>query len=138
VAEPLESAGGVVDGLAWSEGGVAGAVLEESLGGVAGAVADWSLLGVLGEVDCCFEQATRASALRHNNRTLRFIGSPLCYGSPRADSPPGVDTTFRRKTRSMRNSGVRVSRRAIWASPGPRHPAFRPAILIQLLEGALT
>ncbi|HEY3785731.1 MAG TPA: hypothetical protein VGL55_10655 [Steroidobacteraceae bacterium] len=53
-------------------------MLDESLGGVAGAVADESVLGVLGEVDCCFEQATMASALKHNNRTLRFIGSPLC------------------------------------------------------------
>ena len=43
---------------------------EESLG-AAGAVVDVS---VLGEVDCCFEQApTTARALRHNNRTLRFI-----------------------------------------------------------------
>jgi hypothetical protein len=72
-----------VDGLAWSEGW-AGAVLDESLGGgFAGAVEDESVLGVLGEVDCCFEQATTASALRHNNRRLRFIESPLqLNGSP--------------------------------------------------------
>ena len=32
-----------------------------------------------GEVDCCFEQAARASnALRHTNIMLRFIGSPHC------------------------------------------------------------
>jgi hypothetical protein len=41
-------------------GGDAGAVVEESA-------------GALGDVDCCFEQATIASALMHNKRRLRFI-----------------------------------------------------------------
>jgi hypothetical protein len=32
-----------------------------------------------GEVDCCFEQAAKASnALKHTNIMLRFIGSPHC------------------------------------------------------------
>ena len=53
-----------------------------SLGGVEEGV-DVSLGGELaappGDVDCCFEQADMsASALTHNNRTLRFIGSPHC------------------------------------------------------------
>lgn len=48
--------------------------LEESAG-AAGADVDESA-GALGEVDCCFEHATRARALRHNKRRLRFIRSP--------------------------------------------------------------
>jgi hypothetical protein len=44
--------------------------LEESAGAV-GAAVDES--AGPGEVDCCFEQATRASALMHNKRRLRFI-----------------------------------------------------------------
>jgi hypothetical protein len=71
VAVPLidESGGGVVEGLLWSEGALGAA---ESLG-AAGAVAVESVLGGVGEVDSCLEQATAASALRHNNRTLRFM-----------------------------------------------------------------
>jgi hypothetical protein len=45
--------------------------------GAAGAEVDESD-GALGDVDCCFEQATIASALRHNKRRLRFIRSPHC------------------------------------------------------------
>jgi hypothetical protein len=45
----------------------------------AGAVAEEeSVLGELGDVDCCLEQATRASALRHTKRRLRCIRSPQC------------------------------------------------------------
>ena len=62
------SAGGVVAELEESAG-AAGAVVEESV-------------GALGEVDCCFEQATMASALRHNKMRLRFMGSPLLWIGP--------------------------------------------------------
>jgi hypothetical protein len=47
--------------------------------------------GALGDVDCCFEQATIASALRHNKRRLRFIRSPHCisvYRPGGARRPP--------------------------------------------------
>lgn len=74
VAVPLLSGGGVVFGLVWSEG-VAGMVLGfdvESLG-AAGAVVVESVAGALGDVDCCLEHAATASALRHNNRILRFM-----------------------------------------------------------------
>jgi hypothetical protein len=48
--------------------------LELESAGAAGAVELESVLGELGAVDCCLEQAeTTARALRHNNRTLRFI-----------------------------------------------------------------
>ena len=76
--------------------------LEESAG-AAGADVDESV-GALGEVDCCLAQATRARALRHNNKKLRFIGSPHCMsGSNRLGSftVPGRDSTFRRKRRSI-------------------------------------
>ena len=46
--------------------------------GAAGAVVDESE-GALGDVDCCFEQATIASALRHNKRRLRFIKITSLY-----------------------------------------------------------
>ena len=46
--------------------------VEESDGGVAGAVDDESE-GAFGDVDCCLEHATRANALRHNKRRLRFM-----------------------------------------------------------------
>jgi hypothetical protein len=46
--------------------------LDEESAGAAGAVVLESA-GAPGEVDCCFEQATRASALMHNKRRLRFI-----------------------------------------------------------------
>ena len=76
-AVPLleESAGGVVaEGLL-----VAGEELESLGGGAAGADVAESELGELGEVDCCLEQATRASALRHITRKLRFINiTSLC------------------------------------------------------------
>jgi hypothetical protein len=48
------------------ESGDAGAVVEESA-------------GALGAADCCFEQATIASALRHNKRRLRFIDHLTVY-----------------------------------------------------------
>src|SRR5438270_2508639 len=48
------------------EAGAAGAVVVESD-------------GALGEVDCCFEQATIARALRHNKRRLRFIDHLTVY-----------------------------------------------------------
>jgi len=50
---------------------------ELSAGGVAGADDDESV-GALGDVDCCLEHATRANALRHNKRRLRFMESPHC------------------------------------------------------------
>jgi hypothetical protein len=46
--------------------GDAGAVVEESE-------------GALGAADCCFEQATIASALKHNKRRLRFIDHLTVY-----------------------------------------------------------
>ena len=49
----------------------------ESGAGAAGAVVEESE-GALGDVDCCFEHATIASALKHNKRRLRFIRSPHC------------------------------------------------------------
>ena len=76
-----EAGGGVVD---WSDAG--GGVVVES-GGVVlaggGGVDDIDELSPLGEVDgevdCCFEQAAKASnALRDTNIRLRFIGSPHC------------------------------------------------------------
>jgi hypothetical protein len=66
VVVPDESGGGVV--VDWSAGGVL--CIVES--GAAGAVVVESA-GALGDVDCCFEHATIASALRHNKRRLRFI-----------------------------------------------------------------
>ena len=67
--------------------------------GAAGAVVDESE-GALGDVDCCFEQATIASALRHNKRRLRFIRSPHCIsddlsigrGAVGPDGPSGPGT----------------------------------------------
>jgi len=56
------------------ESGAAGAVAVESAGP--------------GEVDCCFEQAARASALRHSTRRLRFIRSPHCMSSVKAAAAP--------------------------------------------------
>ena len=41
-----------------------------------------------GEVDCCFEQAAKASALRHSTRRLRFIRSPHCMSSVKAAAAP--------------------------------------------------
>ena len=57
-------------------GGDAGAVVEESA-------------GALGDVDCCFEQATIASALKHNKRRLRFIDHLTVYLSIWHIRPPG-------------------------------------------------
>ena len=54
--------------------GAAGAVAVESAGP--------------GEVDCCFEQAARASALMHSRRRLRFIRSPHCMSSVKAAAAP--------------------------------------------------
>ncbi|HEY6481967.1 MAG TPA: hypothetical protein VIY54_00405 [Steroidobacteraceae bacterium] len=76
-----------------------------SLGGVAGAVEDESggVLGVV-EVDCCFEQATSAMALRHSNKTLRFIDHLTgVSGRARPDRLGGlVGPENCRKTRSAR------------------------------------
>ena len=78
VAVPLldESGGGFV-GLDWSAGG--GVLCMELLeSGAAGAVVEESE-GALGDVDCCFEQATIARALKHNKRRLRFIDHLTVY-----------------------------------------------------------
>ena len=67
----------------WSDGGVvvelSGGVVLAGGGGVDD-IDELSPLGeVDGEVDCCFEQAAKASnALKHTNIMLRFIGSPHC------------------------------------------------------------
>ena len=50
----------------------------ESGAGAAGAVVEESE-GALGDVDCCFEHATIASALKHNKRRLRFIKITSLY-----------------------------------------------------------
>ncbi|HUI60462.1 MAG TPA: hypothetical protein VLX90_09570 [Steroidobacteraceae bacterium] len=74
------SAGGV--GVVWS--GELGIVLgdDDSLG-ADGDVAVESLLGVdEGDIDCCFEQAASARALRHNNKILRFMGHLVISGPP--------------------------------------------------------
>jgi hypothetical protein len=79
VDDPLD--GGVV--VDWSDGGVvaelSGGVVLAGGGGVDD-IDELSPLGeVDGEVDCCFEQAAKASnALRDTNIMLRFIGSPHC------------------------------------------------------------
>jgi hypothetical protein len=78
VAVPDESGGGVVDGLVWSAGGGALCIEFELESGAAGAVVEVSE-GALGDVDCCFEQATIASALKHNKRRLRFIEITSLY-----------------------------------------------------------
>jgi hypothetical protein len=68
----VESDGGVVVELS-------GGVVLAGGGGVDD-IDELSPLGeVDGEVDCCFEQAARASnALKDTNIMLRFIGSPHC------------------------------------------------------------
>lgn len=72
--------GGVVDEELESGGVVvpAGGGVELSAGGVV--VEDWSAGGLLdGAVDCCLEQADRAtSAPRHRISRLRFIDTSLC------------------------------------------------------------
>jgi hypothetical protein len=83
VALPLLSGGGVVDGLAWSAGG--GVVAVESAG-AAGAVAVES--AGPGEVDCCLEQAAKASALMHKRRRLRFIDHLTVYRRVKAAAAP--------------------------------------------------
>jgi hypothetical protein len=85
VAVPLldESAGGVVDGLDWSAGGGVLCIELEESAGAAGADEDESA-GALGDVDCCFEHATIARALRHNKRRLRFIRSPHCMSGSKS------------------------------------------------------
>jgi hypothetical protein len=80
-AVPLldESGGGLVDGFDWSAGGVLCIEFEDELeSGAAGAVLEESEGAALGAADCCFEQATIASALKHTKRRLRFIRSPHC------------------------------------------------------------
>jgi hypothetical protein len=62
--------------------------------------------GALGAVDCCFEHATIASALRHNKRRLRFIDHltvylSICWISPPRPTGAGWDTTLGRKRRSI-------------------------------------
>jgi hypothetical protein len=75
VVVPVESGGGFV--VDWSAGGVLCIELElES--GAAGAVVVESA-GALGDVDCCFEQATIASALKHTKRRLRFMEITSLY-----------------------------------------------------------
>jgi hypothetical protein len=82
-------------------------VLDESAGGVAGAVAVESVLE--GAVDCCFEQATIARALKTTKRTLRFINSPHCGYRPGSFAGTGMVKTFRRKSRSMRCNSSRLA-----------------------------
>jgi hypothetical protein len=89
VAVPLdESGGGLVDGVVWSAGGGALCIEFELESGAAGAVVEVSE-GALGDVDCCFEHATIASALKHNKRRLRFIEitSLYSYLSDRSAAP---------------------------------------------------
>ena len=85
VVEFGSAGGGVVDEELESGGVVVpeGGGVELSAGG--GAVVDWSAGGVLdGAVDCCFEQADRAtSAPRHRISKLRFIDH-LCVGPEQA------------------------------------------------------
>jgi hypothetical protein len=81
VAVPLESGGGLAGGLDWSAGGGVLCIEFELESGAAGAVVEVSE-GALGDVDCCFEHATIASALKHNKRRLRFIEITSLYGCP--------------------------------------------------------
>jgi hypothetical protein len=107
VAVPLldESGGGFVDGFDWSAGGWL-CIEFELESGAAGAVLVESA-GALGDVDCCFEHATIASALRHNKRRLRFIDHLTVYRSDWRLRPPfpwrvaGGNTTLGRKQRSI-------------------------------------
>jgi hypothetical protein len=73
-----ESGGGFVDGLDWSAGGGVLCMELEDESGAAGAVVEESA-GALGAVDCCLEQATIASALKHNKRRLRCIDHLTVY-----------------------------------------------------------
>ena len=107
VAVPLvdESGGGFVDGLDWSAGGGVLCIEFELESGAAGAVVEESE-GALGAVDCCFEHATIASALRHNKRRLRFIDHltvylSICWISRPRLTCAGWDTTLGRKQRSV-------------------------------------
>jgi len=63
-----------------------------------------------GDVDSCLEQADMsARALTHNNRTLRFIKSPLCCNgtvTQRALILRGPGTRYSRKRRSGQPRGV--------------------------------
>jgi hypothetical protein len=118
VAVPDESGGGfVVDGLVWSAGGVV-CIEFEVESGAAGAVVEVSE-GALGDVDCCFEHATIASALKHNKRRLRFMEITslyicLCGCLPGGSGPIPAHwrrrwkTTLGRKQRSV----------AAFSSPG--------------------
>jgi hypothetical protein len=84
------------------ESGAAGAVLEESE-------------GALGAADCCFEQATIASALKHNKRRLRFIRSPHCVAAYLAVRP------------SRANNGAGGTQRLVASRVPSQH--FRPGKL---------
>jgi hypothetical protein len=43
--------------------------------------------GAFGEVDCCLEHATRANALRHNKRRLRFMEITSLYVGDKKTAP---------------------------------------------------
>jgi hypothetical protein len=100
----LDESGGGFDGVDWSAGGVLCIEFEELESGAAGAVVEESA-GALGDVDCCFEQATIARALKHNKRRLRFIDHLTVYrfNGPGPFGEAGVSTTFERKQRSAAN-----------------------------------
>jgi hypothetical protein len=106
VAVPLESGGGVVDGgVVESAGGVL--CIELSAGGAVVVVS----AGALGDVDCCFEHATMAKALRHTNRRLRFMESPHCMSGTRTP-------------RLLRSAGSKPQRMVASGVPWvPRRPA---------------
>lgn len=109
--------------VVWSLGGVVddGAELSE------GELADPP-----GDVDCCFEHADMsASALTHNNRTLRFISiTSLCN---RFESLRGASALARRVQLNAwsqavfrRKPGSVPVRRSAWAPP-PVAFAIRPS-----------
>ena len=125
IAVPLLSGGGVVFGLVWSEG-VAGMVLGfdvESLG-AAGAVVVESVAGVLGDVDCCLEHAATASALRHNNRILRFMVHLFSVHRVKHPAPIGHGVEQRSVARP-----VPSNRSGSWQARAYGMHACRPAIL---------
>ena len=97
----LDESGGGFAGADWSGGGALCIEFVELESGAAGAVVAESE-GALGDVDCCFEQATIARALKHNKRRLRFIDHLTVYrfNVPGPFGGTGEDTTFGRKQRS--------------------------------------
>jgi len=128
VAVPLldESGGGFV-GLDWSAGG--GVLCMELLeSGAAGAVVEESE-GALGDVDCCFEQATIARALKHNKRRLRFIDHLTVY-RVRPSVPPS-------RRRKEQNAWTQAAfRRTIFNVPASSRlrPPDRPLICCALRD----